>query len=173
RVKEARLWSLPAILPKLFCAAISTETSGWCGSWADGLLTTSGSPEEIKEKADAFVANGGQGKPVSVQYSFSYAKNRKEALEAAHDQWRSNLVSREKLAEMYKTEQFDQQTNDITPEEVAEKLPMVTNMDQLFEEIDRISSAGVSLISLHNVNRNHEEFIDAFGSFKSKNHRTK
>jgi probable non-F420 flavinoid oxidoreductase len=170
-VKNGRVWSLPEQLPLLYCAAISTETSAWCGTWADGLITTSGSPDDIKEKMQAFAGNGGKGKPVNIQYSFSFADSREKALQGAHDQWRSNLVSREKLADLQKTEDFDQKTKDITPDEVAEQLPLITSMEQLFEEIKKISDTGVNLISLHNVNRNHEEFIERFAAFKTKNPR--
>jgi coenzyme F420-dependent glucose-6-phosphate dehydrogenase len=166
RVKNARVWSLPAILPLLYCAAISTETCGWSGAWADGLITTSGSPDDIKEKMDAFAANGGEGKPVNVQYSFSYAATEQEALEAAHHQWRTNLLSREKLGDITKTEDFDRETEEMTLDQVAEKLPLITSMDELFAEIDKIRKTGVNLISLHNVNRNHEEFIEAFAAYK-------
>lgn len=166
RVKDARVWSLPDVLPPLFCAAISTETCAWCGTWADGLITTSGSPDDIREKMEAFAANGGKGRPINVQYSFSYAKTREEALEGAHHQWRSNLLSREKLGELNKTEQFDKETNDLTLAEVAEKLPLITSMEELFKEIEKISATGVNLISLHNVNRNHEEFIEAFSGYQ-------
>ncbi len=167
KVKDARVWSLPLVAPLIYCAAISTETSGWCGSWADGLITTSGSPEDIREKMEAFASNGGKGKPVNVQYSFSYARTKDEALDAAHEQWRSNLLPREKLADIHKTEQFDQQTQHMSHEEVAEKLPLITSMEELFNEIDIINPTGVNLISLHNVNRNHEAFIEAFAKYKS------
>jgi coenzyme F420-dependent glucose-6-phosphate dehydrogenase len=166
QVKGAKVWSLPSVLPPLFCAAISTETCGWCGAWADGLITTSGSPDDMKEKMTAFSSNGGEGRPVNAQYSFSYAATRQQALDAAHDQWRSNLLPREKLSDLYKTEDFDARTQDMSPEEVAEKVPLITSMEELFGEIEKISATGVNLISLHNVGRNHEEFIDAFERYK-------
>ncbi len=91
-VKEARLYTLPAKIPILLCAALSKETSGWAGSWADGLLTTGGPIEEVREKISAFQANGGKGKPVYLQYSFSYSNSKEEAIEGAYDQWRSAIL---------------------------------------------------------------------------------
>ncbi|MET0299721.1 MAG: TIGR03885 family FMN-dependent LLM class oxidoreductase [Flavitalea sp.] len=162
RMIGAKVWSLPDSPPPLYCAAISNETAGWCGSWADGLITVAGSRNETKEKIDAFYSNGGKGKPVSVQYSFSYAKNKDLALEAAYEQWRSNLLPREQLADLSNTLDFDRVTENISREEVEEKVPLITSMDKLHEELDKLEGIGISLISLHNVNRNHEEFIEDF-----------
>jgi len=50
KVKEAKLYTLPSHLPALFCAALSLETAAWTGSWADGLLTTAGSEDEVLRK---------------------------------------------------------------------------------------------------------------------------
>ena len=120
-VKEARLYTLPKQLPKIFCTAISTETSAWAGIWADGLLTTSGSKEEILEKKKAFEDNGGYGKPFALQLSFSYGKTKPEAEEEAFDQWKMIACSRTELAELYKPQQFDEKLKHITIEEVAKK----------------------------------------------------
>ena len=166
RVKDARIWSLPETPPLLYCAAISAETSGWCGSWADGLITVSAEPTELSEKITAFKKNGGAGKPVRVQYSFSFASSTEEALEGAHDQWRSNLVSRKKLAGLQTTADFDDETENMSKDEVAKKLPLITDMEDLFDRVDQISAAGVDLVSLHNVNRNHENFITQFKKYK-------
>jgi coenzyme F420-dependent glucose-6-phosphate dehydrogenase len=168
RVKNAKIWSLPDEVPPLYCAAISAETAGWSGSWADGLITTAGSNDEIKEKMDAFFEKGGEGKPVSIQYSFSFHSNKEEALEGAHHQWRSNLLSRTDLADFRTTSDFDNATEQMTRDEVAEQLPLITDMEQLFAEIRKMEETGVNLISLHNVNRNHEDFIEAFSTYDHK-----
>ncbi len=166
-LKDARVWSLPQIPPPLYCAAISTETSEWCGPWADGLISIAGSEKDMQEKIAAFRANGGQNKPIAMQYSFSFAATTGLALDAAHEQWRSNLVPREQLADLRTTEDFDRISENVSREEVAEKLPLITNIEQLFSEIAKIKAVGVELISLHNINnRNHEEFIQAFADYR-------
>jgi len=165
KVSHARIWSLPQNPPLIYCAAISPETSGWCGSWADGLITTAGTGDETRVKIDAFRGNGGIGKPISVQFSFSFAESRDEAIAAAHHQWRSNLLGREELADTHTTADFDRKTAEMSPEEVAEKLPIITSISELFSEIGKIEDLGVDLISLHNINRNHDFFIDEFSKY--------
>ena len=38
-VDRARLWTLPDTPPPLLATAVSVETAGWAGGWADGLIT--------------------------------------------------------------------------------------------------------------------------------------
>jgi coenzyme F420-dependent glucose-6-phosphate dehydrogenase len=164
KIKEAKLYSLPAQKPPLFCAALSEQTSAWAGAWADGLLTTAGTNEEIMKKISAFRGNGGEGKPVYIQFAFSYARTKVEAGKAAWEQWRSNLISPDKLADFYKPEHFDKAAENISEEEVLEKIPAITSMKQLHEEIERLAATDVDRIVLHNVNTAQEAFIDAFAA---------
>ena len=38
-VDRARVWTRPKVTPTLIGAAVSVETAGWVGGWADGLAT--------------------------------------------------------------------------------------------------------------------------------------
>ncbi|AXY72717.1 TIGR03557 family F420-dependent LLM class oxidoreductase [Paraflavitalea soli] len=165
RVQEAKLYSLPIYLPPLFCAAVSATTARWAGPWADGLLTTAQEPAVTWEKVAAFRDNHGADKPVHLQFAFSYARNREEALMGAWDQWRSNLAPPEKLTTLYKPEQFDETGKDISPEEVAGKVPIFTDIEQLMERVAAYEQPGVTRIILHNVNRLQEGFIEDFGNY--------
>ncbi|MBO9657699.1 MAG: TIGR03885 family FMN-dependent LLM class oxidoreductase [Chitinophagaceae bacterium] len=166
KVKDATLYTRPSVIPPLFCAAISVETSGWAGSWADGLLTTAGEPDEVADKIKAFSDGGGHGKPVYVQYCFSYGDTRDEALEGAFDQWRSNLVPVEKLADLHTTAQFDKAAEAITVEEVRKSVRTITELESLSPLFDSYRKLGVSRLILHNVSRNQECFIASFKRWK-------
>ena len=162
-VKEAKLYTRPTHPPKLFCAALSEETSGWAGQWADGLLTTAGSVEDVEKKMAVFHRNGGNGKPLYLQFSFSYARKKDDAIDGAYDQWKSSFVGTEKLAGFYKPEQFDEATKGITRDEVADKTVIVTNMNELGDHIAKYRATGADAVVLHNLNRLHEDFIEDYG----------
>ena len=83
KVKKAKLYTIPENQPLLLCAALSEETSKWAGSWADGLLTTAGDLDDINKKISAFNENGGTGKPVYLQFAFSYARTKQKAASEA------------------------------------------------------------------------------------------
>ena len=166
RTDKARLFSLPASPPPLLAAAITADTARWAGAWSDGLLTTAGSATDLQEKYWEFSRNGGSGKPLRVQFSFSWAEHRSTAIEGAWDQWRSNLVDRDLLANLSTPAEFDRASARITPTEVAEKIPILSTMEEIFQEVQLLEEAGATLVILHNINRNHEAFFEAFAYYK-------
>jgi coenzyme F420-dependent glucose-6-phosphate dehydrogenase len=162
-VNGARLYTRPAILPKLLCAAISQETAKWAGGWADGLLTTADKNiQDTVKKIQGFHKSGGQSKLIYLQYAFSYAGHKKAAIDEAWHQWRSNLLPVERLATFQRVEDFDKAAEEITKEQVLDAIPVYTSMKKLMDKMDELGSLGVDRIILHNVSRMQEEFIEAF-----------
>lgn len=168
RVKDAKLYTQPSISPPLFCAAISTETAGWAGAWADGLLTTAGEPAEVKEKIEAFRKNGRGERPVYLQYCFSYDVIKDDAIRGAHDQWRTNLVPVNKLADLSTTQEFDKAAEDISVEDIKKQVNVITGIGDLTGLFRQFKELGVQRLILHNVNRNQESFISAFREWKNR-----
>ena len=166
KVREAKLYTLPSQQPLLMCAAISEKTSEWAGGWADGLVTVSGTLEEIRKKRDAFRKTGGNDKPIMVKYSFSYHPDRNTAIDGAYDQWRTNVLSSDKLADFAKPEQFDEEASQITRDKMESLLPIHTRMEQVMEDVQGILRENISCVVMHNVNRHQELFIDHFGKWK-------
>ena len=165
KVSDAKIYSLPRQMPLLLCAALSEDTSKWAGQWADGLLTTADERESTEKKLEAFRGNGGAGKPCYIQYSFSYAKTEQEAIDGAFHQWRSNLVESDALSDFTRPEQYDEAAKDVTKQDVVEKIPIITQAEQLWENLSQFEGLGIDRISLHNVNTSHEFFIEDFGRF--------
>ncbi len=75
RVQEAKLFTRPTQLPRLFGAAITPSTAEWLGSWADGLLTISQPAEQLRSVVEAFQRGGGRGKPMYLKAQLSWARN--------------------------------------------------------------------------------------------------
>ena len=163
KVVKAKLYTLPSDLPLLFCAAISEQTAQWSGSWSDGLLTIVEEMNLVERKINAYRNNGGHGKPVYLQFSFSYARSKQEAIMGAWDQWRSNLTSPENLANLTKPEQFDNLSKNISQDEISKELPIYTSIEELQEKIKELQKVNPSRIILHNVNRKQEDFIKDYG----------
>lgn len=168
-VEKAKLYTLPKSKPLLLCAAISAETAQWAASWADGLLTTNEAAQPaLLKKIAAFRNGGGNGKPVYVQFAFSYARDRHSAEQGAFDQWRSNILPKEKLAGLRQVEEFDAAAEAVSLQEVLDAIPVFTSMDHLMEEVNKLKSTGVERIVLHNICRPHHEFLEDFASFNKR-----
>lgn len=164
KVNNARLFSLPAQPPPLFGAAITSETAEWLGSWADGLITTGQSVEEIREKLHCFRKTAGEVKPVYVKYSFSYHPDYSEALQGAFDQWPTLMLMPGDLADFDSIEKFENATNPITIDEFEKKLEIFTEFGALRSKIEEFASTGINRIILHNLNREQELFLKDFST---------
>jgi probable non-F420 flavinoid oxidoreductase len=162
RVDRARLWTLPDRVPALVGAALSPETAGWCGGWADGLLTVHRPPDELRPIVEAFREGGGDGKPVMLQVKVAYAASEDEALAAAHDQWRTNVFDSTLMADLERVEQFEVAATHVRPDDVRASVLVSSDLGwhaaRLHEALELVDD-----LYLHHVPREQAAFVDAFG----------
>jgi len=163
-VIEAKLYSRPSSIPPLLGAAVTPETARVAAGWADGLLTTGGEIESVREVVDAFREAGGEGKPVMVQDAVSWAPTEDEAFEQAIEQWSGSTVGGEVNWDIRRPADFDLIARMVGREEIAETVAVSPDLNQHAERIAAYASLGVDSVYLHNVGANQREFIEAFGS---------
>jgi coenzyme F420-dependent glucose-6-phosphate dehydrogenase len=163
-VRNARLYTLPKTPPLLFAAALSSQTAYWAGSWADGLITTSGPIEEMNEIRRAFFDGGGRGKPIYLQSKVSYDVSEDAALSSAMEQWRCNLISSDKLAELSTPLDFERASIGISANEMLDKVRISSDIRRHSEWLRNDIEAGYDAIYIHNVNKYQRRFISDFGS---------
>ncbi len=162
-VHEAKLYSRPAEVPPLFCAAISEQTAEWAGSWADGLITVGGNAAVAEKVITAFNNGGGEGKPVFLKLDLSYARTKEEPMNGAYDQWRTNVLPSNLLGDLRKVEHFDAVATFVRPEDVAEKVKIVADIAACKDWLKSFAPLKAHRLVLHNVNRLQQQFIDDFG----------
>jgi probable non-F420 flavinoid oxidoreductase len=162
---EAKIWSLPDVPPKLFGAALTTQTAKWMGDWADGLATVNKSKDVLRNVVNAFNEGGGWDKPKYLQVHVSWASSIEQARQNAFEQWRTNTVSPEKCANFRKVEDFENATKDMRPEDMDEHLLISNNPDEYIAHLQSLAEIGFDQIMVHNVGRNQAEFIQAFGKY--------
>lgn len=162
-VEEAKLYTRPAQLPLLVGAAVTAETAEWLGGWADGLITISSPVTQLKKVVEAFRKGGGTGKPMFLKVQLSYARSEEEALNGAHDQWRTNIFSGSVLGELWTVEQFDALGEMVQHEELRKMINISSDLQYHVDRLKEYRALGFDRIILHNVNREQELFIRAFG----------
>ncbi len=162
-VEEARLWTLPRTPPLLFGAAITEETARWLGSWADGLITVAAEPDTLRKVVDAFRDGGGEGKPLYLQVALSWAPTDDEALDAAHDQWRTAALGSHVLADLRSPMAFDTASSAFPREAVAESVRVSSDPGRHAAWLAGDLELGFERLYLHNVNRDvQERWIELF-----------
>ena len=161
--REATLYTRPLHPPRLIVPALTPETAGWAGQWADGLVTINMAPSKLREIVAAFRDGGGRGKPVALQVHLSWAPDEGQARAAAFDQWRSNAVDPHQTQNLRTPEAFEAATADVTPADMDEHVRISADPARHADWIAQDVAAGFNEIYLHNVGRNQRAFIDAFG----------
>jgi len=162
-VDRARLWTLPAEPPQLIGAAVSEATARWAGEWADGLVTINQPRATLERVVAAFRDGGGADKPVFLQVHLSWAPDEGQALDIAHDQWRTNLFQPPIPWDLQTVEAFDEAARFVRPEDVRDGVLVSADLAQHAGWLQELSELGFEAIYLHHVGRELEPFIDAFG----------
>jgi coenzyme F420-dependent glucose-6-phosphate dehydrogenase len=162
-VIEAKLYSRPEHPPPLLGAAVTEGTAEMVGAWADGLLTISAAPDQMRKVIAAFHRGGGQGKRLAVQVGLNWASTESEALTGAHEQWRTNVLGGDVNWDLRTPEDFDTATRFVTPENMRQSVWISSDLGWHAARIAELIELGFDDIYLHQVGRNQRAFIEAFG----------
>jgi probable non-F420 flavinoid oxidoreductase len=164
RVDRARLWSLPAEPPALIGAAVSEQTAGVVGGWADGLITVNQPLDVLERVIGRFRDRGGADKPVYLQVHLSWAEDEDTAMELAFDQWRSNVFSSELNWNLERAAQFDAAAEKVRPDDVRGPVLVSSDLRWHVERLSELAALGVDGLYLHHVGREQDAFIEAFAA---------
>jgi probable non-F420 flavinoid oxidoreductase len=162
-VEEARLYTRPAVPPRLIGAALSVETARWLGGWADGLITTSQPRDQLRRLIEAFREGGGEGKPLLLQVKLSHAATEEEAIAAAHDQWRTVVFDSAVLADLRMPAQFDAASRFVQRDEILPFVRTSTDLERQAAWLREDAALGFDEIFLHSVHRDQTRFIEDYG----------
>jgi len=162
RVEGARLFTRPEQPPPLIGPAISVETAGWVGEWADGLVTVNQPREKLERMIAAFREAGGEGKRLAVQVHLAWARDEQAALDIAFDQWRTNVFAPPLCWDLETVEQFDEAARHVRPEDVRSTVLVSSDLQRHIAWLHELAELGFDEIYLHHVGQSQHEFIDAF-----------
>lgn len=163
-VEEAKLYTRPKDMPLLVGAAVTTKTAEWVGSWADGLITTARPPEELRPVVEAFRKGGGEGKPMFLKVQLSYASDDELAREGACNQWAANILDNSVLTDLRTPAQFHAAATVVQPHDLDGPLRVSSSLQQHVDWLGEDLRLGFDRLYLHNVNRDQDGFIEAFGA---------
>jgi coenzyme F420-dependent glucose-6-phosphate dehydrogenase len=163
-VEDARLYTLPDLLPLIAGAAITEETASWIGSWADAMITISHPIGQLKKMIAAFREGGGEGKKLILKVQLSYDSTDEKAMQGAFNQWKTNVFKSNMLAELRTPQHFQEAAEFLDPQIMNDHVNISSDPVKHIGWINEYISLGFDEIVLHNVNTNQEQFIEVFGS---------
>lgn len=156
-VENARLWDLPDEPPPLGIAVSGERSCALAGRLAD--LVVAIKPD--RELLDAVDRAGGRGKPRVGQLPVCYDTDRDTAVKRAHEQFRWSVGGWRVNAELPAPGSFEQATECVRPEDVAESIPCGDDVDAFVEAVRPYVDAGFTDVALVQVGGQHQRpFLD-------------
>jgi len=129
----------------------------------DGLVTVNQPRERLERVVGAFRVGGGEDKPVHLQVHLSWAESEAEALQIAHEQWRTNALGPPLAWDLETVEQFDQAAAYVRPEDVRAAVLVSADLSRHAAWLQGLAELGFEQIHLHHVGQDLGSFIQKFG----------
>ena len=157
-VENARLYTLPEQLPPIYVASGGPESAELAGRIGDGLISTA--PD--KEVVETFDTNSGGGKPHIGQVAVCWAASEKEAVQTAHQWWRSGAVPGQVSQELPTPALFEQAAKLVTEEQVAQEIICGPDAKKHLDAIQKMVDARFEQVYIHQVGPDQGGFFDFY-----------
>lgn len=163
-VEDAKLYTRPPVAPSIIGAAITPDTAAWVAEWADALITVARPLNDLAEVVNAFRGNGGASKPLLLQVPLAYGPTTQEALQVAHEQWRTNIFHGSIQSDLRMPADFRAAAEFVEPSDIFEAMIVSSDHAEHRDRLLELISLGFDEVFLHNVHRDQERFLVDFGS---------
>ena len=154
-VEQARLYSLPDEPPDIAVAAAKPLAAELAGRVADAFINTSPESEPIEQ----FESAGGRGKSKYGQITGCWAATEDEGAKTACEVWPNAALSGDLTYELPLPLHFEQATEDVKPEDLAEAIPCGPDADRWLEDIRAYEQAGYTHVYFHQIGRDQDGFL--------------
>ncbi len=158
-VENSRIYTLPESPPRIMVAAAGPESASVAGQHGDGLITVSPQAKVINR----FRADGGADKPIYGQVTVCWAASEAEATRTLHRIWPNAGIPGDLSQELPLPQHFEEASSIVTPEMLAEKMPVGPDVERYVASVREYVDAGVENVYLHQVGPDQEGFFRFFG----------
>ncbi len=157
-VEDARIYSLPATLPKIMVAASGPFSTILAAQVGDGFITTSPNRELVQ----TFEETAGTEKPKYGQITVCVAKNETDALKTAMKWWPNSAIPGQFSQEARIPAYFEQAAKLVTPDHIKKNYVLGADPKKHLEEIKKYADAGFDHIYIHQIGPDQEAFFTLY-----------
>ena len=167
-VESAKLYTTPERPPPIYVATSGPIMAGRTGKHTDGIITVGAADEKLKMLMDRYEKGAREaGKdpakmPRLLQVKVSYAGSVEAATEAAVEEWPNGGMNFPK-ADIRNPEDFEAMSKLVRPENFKNRVLMSPDLAEHSAHLQHFIDLGFGEIYVHNVGRNQEEFVEAYG----------
>lgn len=168
KVESARLYTMPDAPPPIFIATSGPIQAGRTGKSVDGIITVGAADEKLKmlmerfEKGAREAGKDPESMPRMLQVKVSYAATDQEAIDKAVVDWPNGGMNFPK-ADIRNPEDFEAMAKLVRPENFKNRVFTSADLEAHTANLQHYIDLGFKEIHIHNVNRDQETFIKAFG----------
>ncbi len=154
-VEDARIYDPPPGPIPVIVSAFGPKAASVAARIGDGLWTTGTDDNTV----DEFRSEGGSG-PVFAQLSLCHASSKEKAVETAFSTWPNSGVPGQLSQDLPTPTHFEQASENVTPEMIAESIPCGPDAAPMLESVDQAIDAGADHIYFHQIGPDQEGFIE-------------
>lgn len=168
KLESARLYTLPETPPPIYVATSGPIMSERTGRLCDGIITVGAADEKIKTLMGRFEKGAREaGKdpatmPRMIQLHVSWAPTQAEAEENAVKEWPNGGMPFPK-GDIRNPEDFEAMAKFVRIENFKNRVLTSADLQEHCAHIQHFIDLGFNEVYVHNVGRNQEEFIAAYG----------
>jgi G6PDH family F420-dependent oxidoreductase len=153
-VENARIYSLPAALPSILVSGFGSKSIALAAEIGDGFITTSPSAEDVT----SYKQQGGNG-PTQAAVKVCWHEDKQQAVKIAHKTWRNSFVPGQLAQELAMPTFFDQASELVTEEMVAEKVTCGNDPEEHVAAIKEYVDAGLDEVYVAQMGPDQEGMI--------------
>jgi G6PDH family F420-dependent oxidoreductase len=167
-LESARLYTLPITPAPIYIATSGPVNSERTGRIADGIITVGAPDEKIRNLLGRFEKGAREaGKdparmPRIIQLHVSWAESREAAVAQAVREWPNGGMAFPK-GDIRNPEDFEAMAKIVRPENFEGRVFMSPDLGEHTAHIQHFIDLGFDEVYVHNVGRNQEAFIEAYG----------
>lgn len=162
RVDRGRIWDRPAEPADLLLPALTPETAQRFAGRVDGLITVNAPVDDLRRILAAYRDGGGTGRTV-LQVHLSWATTSGEAWAVARDQWLTNVLEPELMADLATPEEFETHAAHLDDSHLEDSLVVADDPAEFVDRLGEFAELGFDELYLHHVGLDQRGFIDVFG----------
>ena len=168
RLESAKLYTRGEKAPPIYVATAGPIQSKRTGRMCDGIITVGAADEKIKMLMQKFEEGAREEDkdpslmPRMIQLHVSWAGSQEEAEEQAVKEWPNGGMPFPK-ADIRNPEDFAAMAKGVAIEDFKNRVLTSADLDEHLEHVQHYVDLGFDEVYVHNVGRNQEEFIRAYG----------
>lgn len=157
-VENAKLYTLPDELPPIVVSAFGPRAARTAADIGDGLWSVGPQQAPI----DTYEENGGAG-PKYAQIDVCYAESEDDAIDTVYEQWPNSELSGELSQILPTPAHFEQATEMVEPEDIAESAtPLGSDPEPFVESVQACVDAGYDHVYFHQIGDDQEGFFEFY-----------